>query len=62
MFLRLPVPVGAWVLQDIQRNVPPYKRRWNEVTKTWWINDSHIDQVEEILQQHYPSYDPYKDG
>lgn len=62
VFLRLPIPATAWVLQNIRRNVPPHKRRWDDLTKMWWINDTHIDKVESILREHYPNYDPYQDG
>jgi hypothetical protein len=61
VFLRLPQPSSPLVVHTLSRRVPSRRRRWNEVTKSWWIHDSHIDLVEEILRANYPAYDPFGD-
>lgn len=60
VFLRLPQPPAPGVVHAMQRRVPSCRRRWNELTRIWWISDSHIDVVEELLRAHYPAYDPYE--
>ena len=60
--MRLPQPSSAHVVLTLNRQVPPHRRRWNDITKQLWINDSHIDVVEELLRAHYPAYNPYEDG
>ena len=54
VFLRLPQPAAPSVVLAVTQCVPQNRRRWNELTCRWWINDSHIELVEEILQAHYP--------
>lgn len=62
VFLLLPQPVAPLVSHVIQEKVPPCARRWDQITKHWWIHDNHIDKVEEVLRAHYPAYDPYEDA
>ena len=60
VFLRLPQPAPPLLVNAMQREVPSGRRRWNELTKQWWISDSHIDVVEDLLRAHCPAYDPYE--
>lgn len=59
VFLWLPPPPPSPVIVAIRSRVPRHRRRWNELTKIWWVHDNCIDAVEEILRTHYPNYDPY---
>jgi len=59
VFLLLPQPVSPAVLHSLTTRVPSTRRRHNELTRQWWISDSYLETVEEILRVHYPAYDPY---
>lgn len=53
------VPFNEEFVEALKKCVPTSKRRWNPGDiPCWWIHDNWLDQVEELLTEHFEGYDP----
>lgn len=40
-------------LVDMKKIVPEDERRWDREKKKWWISDSYLDEVDQLLFHYF---------
>lgn len=52
------VPFNEDFIEALKGEVPKHRRQWLPEDEAWWIHDNKLDQVEELLHEHFPDYEP----
>lgn len=57
--VNLYVPFNEEFVEALKKSVSQTRREWHPgEVPFWWVHDSRIDAVEELLHEHFEDYEP----
>jgi len=49
-------PYNKQFVEDLKVQVPREERKWDKLKEMWWISDLYLDEVENLIFDHFERY------
>jgi len=49
-------PYKKEFVEDLKVHVPREERKWDKLKEMWWISDLYLDEVDNLIFDHFERY------